>query len=252
MCSSTKSGVKAVVAGRNRRMSGEDHFAGDARHGGVKRQSLFFHAHANRFQHRKSAMPFVQMQHAGRNPQRLERAQSAYAQQQFLADADAEVATIEARGQFAVLRSIALHVGIEQKKIATAYFYAPYLSLNTAATGFDFDDDRPAIFADRDFHRHLIDVSLEVFFALPAVKVEVLAEVPLSVEKANTDQGNIEVGSALDVIAGEHPQAAGVDGQGFVQAELGGKIGNGMRPQYTGVLGTPGPVRLADIPACRR
>ncbi len=79
---------------------------------------------------------------------------------------------------------------------------------------------------------------------LPALAVEPLAEVALAVKQADADQGNVQVRGALDVIAGQHAQAAGVDGDGFVQAELGREIRDRPRPQNAGVGGAPGAVRL--------
>ena len=101
-----------------------------------------------------------------------------------------------------------------------------------------------------DFHRQLVDVGVEVLFLLPAVDVEPLPEVALAVEQADADQRDAEIGRALDVVAGEHAQAAGIDRQRFVQAELRGKIRHRMRPQHAGMPRAPGAVRLADTPAC--
>ena len=44
------------------------------------------------------------------------------------------------------------------------------------------------------------------------------------------------------MIAGEHAEAAGVNGQRFVQAELGGEICDGPRPQDAGIGRAPGAV----------
>ena len=76
---------------------------------------------ADRFQHGEAAVAFVQMQHAGRDSHRLQSAESADAQQQFLADADAAIAAIEARSEFAIFGSVAFDVRIEQQQIAAAH-----------------------------------------------------------------------------------------------------------------------------------
>ncbi len=86
--------VEAIVPGGNRRMRGEDHFAGDARNGLVEIQSFFLHASSNRFEHGKSAVPFVQVQHAGRDAHGFQRAESAHAEQQFLANSNAAIAAV--------------------------------------------------------------------------------------------------------------------------------------------------------------
>ena len=78
------------------------------------------------------------MKHAGRNTEGLERAQAADAEQQFLADSDAQIAAVEARGEFAIFRSIAFDVGIEQQQIAAADFNAPDFGSDACRCGFRF------------------------------------------------------------------------------------------------------------------
>ena len=81
----------------------------------------------------------------------------------------------------------------------------------------------------------LIDVGLEILFVLPALLVEALQEIALVVEQADADERNAEIGGALDVVAREHAQAAGVDGQRFVQSEFGGEVGDRARTQHAGM-----------------
>ena len=100
-------------------------------------------------------------------------------------------------------------------------------------------DDGLAVGADGGLHRQLVDVGLEVLFVLPAVLVEALAEVALAVEEADADERDAEVGGALDVVAGEDAEAAGVDRQRLVQAELGGEVGDRAGPQDAGVGARP-------------
>ena len=92
-----QTGIETVVPGWYWSMRGEHHFARHSRHRRVKRDAFLLHPHANRFQHRKCAVPFVQVKNAGRNSQSFESAQSAHAQQQLLTNADAEVAAVQPR-----------------------------------------------------------------------------------------------------------------------------------------------------------
>ena len=88
--------IEAIMAGGNRRVSGEDHFPRHARHRAFKADALFLHAAADRFQHRKSAVPFVQVKNARRDAHGFERAETADAQQQLLPDSRARVSAVEA------------------------------------------------------------------------------------------------------------------------------------------------------------
>ena len=63
----------------------------------------------------------------------------------------------------------------------------------------------------------------EVITGLPAIEadqglglVEALQEVALVVEQAHAVERYAQVGDALHVVAGQHAQAARVDGQGLV------------------------------------
>ena len=103
--------------------------------------------------------------------------------------------------------------------------------------------------ADGGLHGQLVDVGLEILFALPSVFVQSLEEVSLSVEQADADERDVEIGCAFDVVAGEHAEAAGVDGERFVQSELGREVGDGAGPQHAGVALLPRCDRRADTPA---
>ncbi len=48
----------------------------------------------------------------------------------------------------------------------------------------------------------------------------------------------------FQVIAGKNPEAAGIDRNGFVQAEFRGKIGDRPRPQNPGMPRAPGAIFL--------
>ena len=77
---------------------------------------------------------------------------------------------------------------------------------------------------------------------LPAVGVEALAEVALGVEQPDADERHAEVGRRLEVVAGQHAEAAGVLRQGLGDAELGGEVGDraqrraGAEPNHAGAL----------------
>ena len=67
---------------------------------------------------------------------------------------------------------------------------------------------------------------------LPAVRGQALAEVALWVEEAHADERQAQVAGLLGVVAGQNAQAAGVDRQRAVQAELEGEVGDGFVLQF--------------------
>ena len=84
------------------------------------------------------------------------------------------------------------------------------------------------------------EVVLGVALLLPAVDVQVLAEVAFAVHQADADERQAEVAGALEVVAGEDAEAAGVDRHALVDAELGGEVGDRHRRRLRIGLLKPG------------
>ena len=238
-----RSGLEAIMAGGDGRVGGEDDFAGNLAGGGVEVEAFFVHARADGFKDGEAAVAFVEMQDAGRDAHGLERAEAADAEQQFLTNAGARSRRRRGarwcRDPQARCRVRWSREGSRSQRPTLtcqtlARMAAPRVAISMT-TGSPFD-------ADGGLHGELIDVGLEILFALPAVLVEALQEVSLAVEEADADERDVEIGCALDVIAGEDAEAAGVDGQRLVQAELGREVGDGARTQHAGVGCAPGAV----------
>src|SRR5271154_3494712 len=109
--------IEAIVPGRHGSMGSENHFPGNARHGGVESNALVGHAHVDGFQHRESAVPFVQVKNAGRDAHGSKGARSANAKHQLLTDAGSSVSAVKAGSQFAVVRSVTFDVGVEEEQV---------------------------------------------------------------------------------------------------------------------------------------
>jgi hypothetical protein len=156
------------------------------------------------------AVAFVQVDDPGVDAERGEGAHPANPEQQFLTDADSAVTAVEARGELAIFRLIAFDIGVEEQQGAATDRQLPYPREQRSGTGIDADDDR---FVRRSggLNRQVIVLDPDVFLGLPAVRIEPLAEVALVIEQPDPDKRNAKVGCALDVIAGEDAEAAGVD-----------------------------------------
>src|SRR6266581_9085392 len=143
---------------------------------------------------------------------------------------------------------IAFDVGIEKKQIAAPNLHAPDFGADRSAAGFDLYSDWFAVRADRRFHGQLADIGLDIFFLLPASAVETLAEISLAIEQADCDQGNSQVGGALDVIACEYAEPARIFRDRNVQTEFGGEIRHRTGPQDAGMSCPPGAVGVEIFP----
>ena len=118
-------GREAIVACRHRRVRGEHHLRGHAPRGFFEADAFGVHAAANELERRERAVPFVEMDDAGRDAERGQRLDPADAEQQLLADADAIVAAVEPGGQLAVLGTVALDVRVEQQQRRAAHGRLP-------------------------------------------------------------------------------------------------------------------------------
>jgi len=65
----------------------------------------------------------------------------------------------------------------------------------------DLYRDRNAVCPNGQLHGQLGDVPLEVILLLPAVLIQLLAEIALAVKQTDTEQRDAQIGSALDVVA---------------------------------------------------
>jgi hypothetical protein len=189
--------------------------------GVVERVAVPLHPAADRLQRGEDGVALVEVVDAGHDPHRPDRLHAPHAEDQFLADPDPRVAAVEPARQFAVLRGVALDVGVEQVQADAADRHLPDLGEERPAAGVDLHGDRLAVEPDRRLDRQRLDPRLQIFLVLVAVDVELLAEVALVIEQADGDQRHAEAAGALDVVAGEDAEAAGVDRHRFVDAELG-------------------------------
>ena len=86
---------------------------------------------------------------------------------------------------------------------------------------------------------HAVRVEHRVALLLPAVGVEVLAEVAEAVHQTDADQGDAQAAGGLQVVAGQHAQAAGVLGEGLGDTELGREVGDAPQRADRPVLEPP-------------
>ena len=69
---------------------------------------------ADALQHDESGVSFVQMEHARLDAERLQHANAADAENDFLLDARFAITAVQTRGQLAVPRGVFLEIGVEQ------------------------------------------------------------------------------------------------------------------------------------------
>ena len=171
-------------------------------------------------------MALVHVPDLGRDAEQAQRSHAADAQDDLLADARVLIAAVQPRGQVAIGRRVLRHVAVEQHQRHAADLDLPEAGVQRATRQFDRDHQRLAVFAAQRNDRELVGSVGEVTGLLPAVFGDVLRKVALVVIQADADERQAEVGGFFGVVAREDAEAAGVRGEGLVQAELGREVGD--------------------------
>ena len=182
-------GGEPVVARGDRGVGGEDiaRGAGFARLG--KGEVLFLHEGADALERQEGRVAFVHVADAGLDAQGVEGPEPANAEQDLLADAHFPVAAVEVGGDLPVLGAVDFQVGVQQVERHAAHLGGPDLGVDRLLGIGNFDDQRFARGGMQQAEGHLVQVDFRVEFHLPAVRVEGLLEITLTVEQADTDEG---------------------------------------------------------------
>ncbi len=231
--------AEPIVSGWHRRVRREDDLRGDAPQCLPRVDAFDDHALADEFERGEGAVALVQVEDARRDTKRRQRADAADAKQQLLTDADAIVAAVQARGELAILGLVAFDVRVEQQQGIAADRELPHARGDGSSPRLHRHGDWNAV-AQRRPHRQRSVVDVEVVLVLPAVAVQPLPEISLVVIEPDADERNAEVRGALDVIAGKNAEAARVNGERLVDAELGGEVRDRPRPEHPGMTRAPG------------
>ena len=170
----------------------------------------------------EAGVALVGVEHLGVDAERLERPHAADAEEDLLAQPVLGVAAVEPVGDLAHVVGVVLDVGVEQVERDAADVGPPHLGVSgwPARSTVDPHARRSGVSAMR------VGVEVGVALLLPAVGVERLAEVAVPVEEADADEGHAEVAGRLQVVAGQHAEAAGVLRERLGDAELGGEVGD--------------------------
>ncbi|MNS67621.1 hypothetical protein D3C72_1008770 [compost metagenome] len=219
---------EGVVAGGHGRVGGEDGVGGDRLEGLVEVQAVVLDHLADALEAQEGRVALVHVPGGRLDAEGAERAHAADAEDDLLGDAHVVVAAVELRAEAAVFGGVAVDVGVQEVDRDAADLDAPDLGEDGAAGQLDVDDDLVAVGRGGRLDRQLGEVELVVLGLLHAVGAQLLTEVALVVEQAHRHEGDVQVARGLAVVAGQDAQAARVDGQGLMQAELGREVGHGL------------------------
>ena len=205
------------------------------RHGGVGREDAAVARRGERVVGRRArrhllgrelergegGVALVEVQHAGLDPERAERAHRAEAEQPVLAEARERVPLVEPGGDPPVERVVLLELGVEEVERDAPDLRPPDVERDLAAEERERERERAAVLVAHLNRRKPLGHDLRPVLVLQPRPVDALLEVPLAVEQPDPDHRQREVARRLEDVAGERAEPAGVDRQRRVHAELG-------------------------------
>jgi hypothetical protein len=217
---------EVVVAGRHRRVRGEHRVGRHRLQRGGERHALAATSSRMRSSTRKAAWPSLMCQTVGLQPQRGERAHAADAEQDFLLDAGAPVAAVELVRNPAVGFAVLSSCGVEQIQAVVADAGAPDLGPHHAP-----GEGTPT--------RSSLAVGAAHRPRSACRRNRCRRNARSGCRRGRWSGGNSPAGragrrrrragagrGALAVVAGEDAEAARIDRQAFMEAELGAEVGD--------------------------
>ena len=163
----------------------------------------------------QESMALVHVEDVGLHAQGSQRAHAADAQHDLLWQPAFGLRNVEPVGDGPQLRRVRGEVGVEKEERDAADLRAPHRDVHGRAADRRFDLD-----AFQLAHRELLAAVLGVHLDLPPRRIDVLAAEAVLVEKAHRHERKPEVARRLQVVAGQHAEAARVDRQALGDAEL--------------------------------
>src|SRR3989442_15297933 len=133
------------------------------------------------------------MKDSGRDPHRFKGPETSHSEKKFLANPRPAVTAIQAGGQVPVFGRIAGYVGIEKNEVAAANLQSPHFRADGTRARSDLHHHGLAVCSNGYLQRQFADVRFKIFFLLPSVSIQALAEVTLVIEQTDTDQGNTKI-----------------------------------------------------------
>jgi hypothetical protein len=217
---------EAVVAGRHGRVRREHGRGTHDLARLLEGQAELAHEPAHALEHQEGGVTLVDVE--GRRPdaQTRQEALAAAPEHDLLPQAQLGVAAVELARDVAVLGPVDLDVRVEQIEVDAPDLHLPGAQHQVRAGQLQRDLERPALLVEHQLERQVARVVLGLGVDLLAGGGHALAHVAHAVEQAHRDQRQRQVAGRLEVVAGQDAQAAAVDAQRLVQAELGAEVGH--------------------------
>ena len=160
-----------------------------------------------RLQGEKSGVALVHVAYRGCDAKGIQGSDAPYTEHYLLAHPHVRIATVQPVRHVPVLRAIGRDVRVQQVQRNPANLHLPHLRPRHPARELHLDCHGASVRLALQHHRHGVEVVVRILLALPAVHVQILAEVSLLVEQPHANQGKAEVTRGLEMISRQHTQS---------------------------------------------
>ena len=218
--------AEAVVTRRHRRVRREQRGLRDVGPRRLEGQPLAAHEQRRALERQERRVPLVHVVARRTQVHGAQQAHAAAAQHDLLLDPHLALAAVEVARDRAVLFAVLRHVGVEQVERHAADARAPRAQHDLATRHRHAHLERAAVGPADEVDRQLGRAVLPVDGDLLAVARELLLHVAEAIEQPDADQRHVQVARGLEVVAREDAEAARVDRQRVVHAELRREVGD--------------------------
>jgi len=215
-----------IVAGGNGRVGREDGRVAHLPRRLLEGKPLVLDFFANPLQERKRRVPLVEVQDRAVDAQGVEHLVAADPQDDLLAQPQLPVADVEALRDAPVPGVVRFNVRVHEIQGNPAHVDLPDRHMDGGLDEGNLDDNLPSLGVKNAGDGGRVAVEGLVHALLPAVVADVLHHVPLGVHEPHGDQRDPQVAGLLDVVPGQEPQPARVEGKRVVKAVFGREVGH--------------------------
>ena len=171
-------------------------------------------------------MPLVDVVDAGADAQLFEDPDPSHSEEDLLFDPRPRFGAVESFRDLPVLGGVSRDVGVQKIERDAPHLNLPDIGEERSPGEIQGDLHGVAPVVLDDLQRHSGEIVFRILLRLGAVFVDDLLEESVLVEKADADEGDVQVAGRLQVVSGEGAQASGIDGQAVVETVFGREVGD--------------------------
>jgi hypothetical protein len=193
--------VKAIESSGDRGMCRKDISSPRNGQSQIERLCMILHIAVRPFEHCKRCMAFIEMADFGLQTKRPQQAPSANPENDLLLQPHLRIAAIEFARYSAMSRCVCEIICVEQVKLCPANRDLPAAEPDQCSRQVDLQPQPLSVLLPQRPDGQLARIIDRIECLLPAFRIEVLAEISLTIEQSNSNDWNTQVAGRLHLIS---------------------------------------------------